>query len=296
MRRALTRPAFSVALWLVSAAVVGVACGTAPSPDGRSDPGTTTDCVSCHRAEYQAAKRPLHVGVKPTTCAVCHTSAAWSPSVFNHPWPLTGAHANAACKGCHVGDPPRYAGTGRLCIDCHRDDYQSSTYPGHAHFATTCTDCHTTTAWTPAHVPAPVHDELTGKVVSNQHGRVVVHEPSGAKAPAHQPARRPAPSVPIVQEPAAPATPSVAPAPPPQATRQHPENRFPIASGSHADIECRTCHDQGGVMGKGNTDCVQCHARSRFDRRHDGVDGYPTGSAPPNFCVQCHTRGTRSRG
>ena len=44
-------------------------------------------------------------------------------------------------------------------------------------------------------------------------------------------------------------------------------------------------------MGKGNTDCVQCHKRSRFDRKHQGVRDYPLGDAPANFCVECHTRG-----
>jgi hypothetical protein len=36
---------------------------------------------------------------------------------------------------------------------------------------------------------------------------------------------------------------------------------------------------------------VQCHERSRFDPKHEGVSGYPAAAAPLNFCVECHTRG-----
>ena len=80
---------------------------------------------------------------------------------------------------------------------------------------------------------------------------------------------------------------------PVQATKpKHPESAFPIASGHHTDIECETCHDQPGTMGKANTDCVQCHKRSKYDRKHTRITDYPAGAAPPSFCVNCHTRGT----
>ncbi len=190
----------------------------------------------------------MHVGVRPTQCGVCHTQDAWSPSVLNHPWPLTGAHAKAACEDCHAaekGKAPVYEGTSKLCVDCHRDDYDGATYPGHSKFATTCADCHSTTAFRPARKPKLAQDVA--------------------------PAREPAPRA---------------------AERLHPERRFPIKSGSHADIECRTCHSQGGAMSKADTDCVQCHARARFDRKHRNVGNYPQGDAPANFCVHCHTDGS----
>jgi hypothetical protein len=207
--------------------------------------------------EYLSAKRPVHAGVRPTACAVCHTQGAWKPSVFNHPWALEGAHASASCNECHLGQPPRYAGTSRLCFDCHRDDYARSTFSGHSSFPTTCADCHSSTAWTPARAP-------------------------GSKPTAHEPARERA-AVP------APAPQPTAPTEAPAAV--HPDDRFPISHGAHAGIGCRTCHDQGGPIGKDNTDCVQCHARAKFDRIHDGVRGYPEGTAPPNFCLRCHASG-----
>ncbi len=75
----------------------------------------------------------------------------------------------------------------------------------------------------------------------------------------------------------------------------HPEDAFPVARGDHRGISCARCHSRPGPDDRGNTDCVQCHARSRWDPVHDGVRRYPTGSAAPNFCVDCHRHGTRSR-
>jgi hypothetical protein len=109
----------------------------------------SADCIVCHLTDVQHALSPPHEGF-PDTCGSCHSSDAWSPAAFMHSWPLNGAHATLECASCHLGDPPVYAGTPTLCIGCHQDDYDSSPYPGHADFPTTCQDCHTTEAWTPA--------------------------------------------------------------------------------------------------------------------------------------------------
>lgn len=108
-----------------------------------------SDCLVCHQAELQAAVSPPHDGF-PASCGTCHSSDAWSPAAFQHQWPLTGAHETLDCGSCHLGDPPVYAGTPTLCVGCHQDDYDSSPFPGHSDFPTTCESCHTTTAWTPA--------------------------------------------------------------------------------------------------------------------------------------------------
>ena len=139
-----------VAGLLHCAALALVACGGAHPEQTAQAAGT---CASCHLPEYQRAKNPPHAGVRPTACAVCHTQQAWRPSVFDHPYPLLGAHAKARCTACHVGQPPVYAGTSKRCVGCHRDDYDRSEYPGHDRFATTCDDCHSTTAWKPARKP-----------------------------------------------------------------------------------------------------------------------------------------------
>ena len=122
------------------------ACHTGTPP---SYAGTSTDCVSCHRADYDRSTHPGH-DAYPTTCTDCHTETAWRPATFAHSWPLTGAHAGTGCASCHTGSPPVYAGTPTDCVSCHRADYDASPFPGHEHFATTCADCHSTTAFRPA--------------------------------------------------------------------------------------------------------------------------------------------------
>ena len=67
-----------------------------------------------------------------------------------HEWPLEGAHATTTCASCHTGNPPVYDGTVTECVGCHQEDYDTSPFPGHSDFATTCQDCHTTVAWRPA--------------------------------------------------------------------------------------------------------------------------------------------------
>jgi hypothetical protein len=101
--------------------------------------------------EYLHVSDPVHVDVNPTTCGVCHTEESWRPTALHHPfWALTGAHEKAKCFYCHQGTPARFPGTPKACVTCHLPEYDSSTYPGHSTFPTTCADCHTTTAFKPA--------------------------------------------------------------------------------------------------------------------------------------------------
>lgn len=191
-------------------------------------PGDTPDrCVDCHRDDFDRSTLPGHETFS-TDCAGCHGDAGWKPAAFpDHDayFPLDGAHAATTCAGCHVsGYEPGTLPTD--CVGCHQADYDASPYPGHADFPTTCADCHTTSAWTPA---------------------------SGGT---------------------------------------HPEGAFPIESGAHEGVECLDCHDTDlGPMGAGNTRCVGCHRRSKEDERHHEVRNYPSGDAPVNFCLDCHPDG-----
>lgn len=219
-------------------------------------------CVGCHRAEYQRAHRPGRPNAPPDTCAVCHSQRAWRPPVAQHRYPLTGAHERARCAACHRGPSPDYESTPRTCVGCHRDDFARG-HGGDDDAPRTCADCHKTGAWSPAR------------------GR-----DDDAPAPA------PAPVPPA--QPARPVTRPSGPAPSP-GEREHPEARFPIARGNHAGIRCAECHTRAGANGRGNTDCVRCHPRSRYDELHAGVGRYAQRASAPNFCVTCHGRGTRSR-
>jgi hypothetical protein len=136
-RRAPVRFAAVFAALLASAC--GDASGAAPS---------STGCDTCHMTDFHAA--PKHVGQKPTKCAVCHESYAWHPQRVDHPfYPIDGAHAKAACFGCHTGNPPLFGGTPKECVGCHRADYDRSRFPGHSSFPLTCEKCHSVSAWKP---------------------------------------------------------------------------------------------------------------------------------------------------
>lgn len=119
---------------------------------------TPTTCVGCHQPNYAATTSPQHVlsgGAISTDCATCHNDLGWTPSTFTHStWPLAGAHAPpTACARCHADrTPATYAGTPTGCFSCHGDDRTrgDGLHMGHSTYATTCGDCHTTTAWTPA--------------------------------------------------------------------------------------------------------------------------------------------------
>lgn len=116
--------------------------------------GKATTCVSCHRANYNAAVTPNHVAAGySTACETCHTTTSWTGALVNHDatgFPLTGAHRTASCQQCH-GDGV-YNGKATTCVSCHQADYNAATNPNHisAAFPVTCQTCHTTTGWSGA--------------------------------------------------------------------------------------------------------------------------------------------------
>ena len=114
--------------------------------------GLTTDCYTCHTAQFTSATTPVaHTGF-PTACATCHTTnPGWTPSTFNHnnsTFPLTGAHPAVACVQCHVNNV--YVGLPVTCYGCHQQLFATANAPPHTGFSTDCTTCHTTAAWQPA--------------------------------------------------------------------------------------------------------------------------------------------------
>ncbi|MCA9750925.1 MAG: hypothetical protein KC591_01945, partial [Gemmatimonadetes bacterium] len=132
--------------------------------------GTPMDCFACHSGDYNSATDPNHVQSGfPTTCADCHTTTAWTPASFDHNttgFPLTGRHTTVQCTQCHVGG--QYSGTPTDCYACHQTDYNGTNNPNHAAagFPTSCTDCHTTSGWTPADWD---HDSQYFPIYSGKH-------------------------------------------------------------------------------------------------------------------------------
>ncbi len=185
---------------VVSIGIAGLT-GACSSPDAtlakpEADPQA---CASCHMDEFSRVRNPVHVGAKPTTCCVCHTQDDWHPSVLNHSWPLTGAHAKAdACFECHKGEPAVFRGTPKLCFGCHAADYQRG--PGHVanHFPTTCEGCHSSNAWKPILVSAKLPPKTPPAQTSSESSA----EPNAAKKSPKPSKPSPHPSASIAAPPA----------------------------------------------------------------------------------------------
>jgi hypothetical protein len=110
-----------------------------------------TNCVACHLRDFNNAKNPDHIKSGfPQMCELCHTTTAWSPSIFDHnktAFPLTGAHVTVPCGNCHVNN--NYKNLPTDCYSCHKADYENANNPNHiaAGFPTTCQTCHDTNSW-----------------------------------------------------------------------------------------------------------------------------------------------------
>ena len=134
----------------------------------------SSDCYSCHQADYLSTESPNHKQADISTdCKTCHTTnPGWTPADFpasQHSFfPLTGVHNISTCTECHVTDS--YSDASSECISCHRDDYEQTTNPNHqsAGFNTECTSCHgTTSGWTPAKFTD--HDSQFFPIYSGKH-------------------------------------------------------------------------------------------------------------------------------
>jgi hypothetical protein len=119
-------------------------CHTAANPK----PGSA--CASCHLRDYQSARNPSHIALNfSQNCALCHTTAAWSPATFDHNsvgFPLTGGHAHLQCTQCHTSN--NFNLTTTACVSCHLNDFKHAVSPvNHAGFPTNCEQCHDTVSW-----------------------------------------------------------------------------------------------------------------------------------------------------
>lgn len=128
-------------------------------------------CAACHENPHGTQFQPE---MAQGGCAHCHETSSWSQTRVSHTtWPLTGAHARAACEGCHAPSAaeraaghtePRYRGVPRDCEGCHDDVHAGQ-------FRTSeplrgCADCHTTSAFA---LPDWDHAGMTGFVLDGRH-------------------------------------------------------------------------------------------------------------------------------
>lgn len=114
----------------------------------------SSECISCHREDYNEAQSPNHKQLGfSTDCALCHTTnPGWAPARYdNHDqdfFPIySGNHRGVwnSCTECHT-NPNNYSQFS--CIDCHEhndpndladehDDVRGYQYQSQA-----CFDCH----------------------------------------------------------------------------------------------------------------------------------------------------------
>ena len=97
---------------------------------------TQTNCSACHKDGH-------HQGSLGSNCDRCHTPNGWQLWRFDHNrdtrFPLTGAHKEITCSGCHVPNSKGKVTAPKTCFACHAAD--------DAHrgaFGRACEKCHST--------------------------------------------------------------------------------------------------------------------------------------------------------
>jgi hypothetical protein len=131
----------------------------------------STDCYSCHAADYKSASSPNHVTARfSITCEQCHSTDNWIGAKFDHSaagFPLTGGHAMPPrqCADCHINN--NYNLTSTACVTCHLKDFRGTINPNHvtANFSQTCQQCHNTTSW----LNAAFNHNTTGFSLTGMH-------------------------------------------------------------------------------------------------------------------------------
>ncbi len=256
--------------------------------------GLSTECTSCHLADFQKATNPSHTALNfPTSCQTCHSMDSWLGAKFDHlkftGYALTGAHATLDCIACHVGG--KYQGTPTDCYSCHIKDFTGSKNPPHvqAGIPTTCATCHTTVAWQPAtfdhskttfpltgaHVSVPCSScHINGNFVSTPTDCFACHvkDYNGTTNPNHSQAEIPTTCA------VCHSTTAWQPA-----TFDHNKTTFPL-TGAHVSVPCSSCHINNNYTSI-PSDCYSCHTKD-----YNGTTNPPHASTGiPTTCAVCHS-------
>ncbi len=114
---------------------------------------TPSDCISCHKTDYQSAVNPNHQSANfSQNCIECHTTDPdWMPATFaQHDaefFPIySGGHKGAwnKCADCHT-NPSNFAEY--TCVTCHvnpETNNQHSGVNGYSYNSPACLACHPT--------------------------------------------------------------------------------------------------------------------------------------------------------
>ncbi len=261
--------------------------------------GLPRDCFGCHEDAFRAVQSPDHVsGGFSHNCLDCHNESRWSPADFDHnntAFPLTGAHLSLQCESCHING--QYQNLPSDCWSCHEANFTGTTDPNHVqnNFSHDCTQCHNTSAWTPAQFDHANTDfPLTGAHTSLNcvecHSQGYTNTPTECVAchqssynnttdPNHQAAQFPTTCEDCHN------TTTWKPA-----DWDHDGQYFPIYSGKHKgewDV-CADCHVN--TANYAQFECINCHEhnRTKMDDKHKDVSGY---SYDSQACYNCHPNG-----
>lgn len=206
------------------------------------------DCASCHRSPHQ--------GRLSRDCGGCHVPRTWESAraVVMHArtrLPLTGAHLLADCTQCHRRTGERQWTSPPVdCVACHEAEVRNArVHPDHL--------------GRDGGAPFPrdcaiCHRTSTWSPAFVQLDIAPIHSPLAARDAI---ARGEAP-------------------------RDH-ELRFPIRTGAHRGLDCRTCHARPAVPR--DVRCTGCHAHAgaALARDHAG-QAVPTAATA---CLSCHPGG-----
>ncbi|MBZ5654257.1 MAG: hypothetical protein LAO56_03155 [Acidobacteriia bacterium] len=121
----------------------------------------STECLSCHRADFNKTTNPRHTAAAffaTQSCEGCHSTDSWLNAKFDHSvtgFVLTGMHATTACADCHKNNNYNLTAANTACTFCHQNDYNGTTNPNHLQQSqyfppANCQNCHTTVGWSPA--------------------------------------------------------------------------------------------------------------------------------------------------
>lgn len=258
-----------------------------------SETRTKTECVNCHA--------DIHSQTTGNYCNRCHSPNSWIvnniTSIHQQSrFPLLGVHTITECQKCHQSESlHRYNVSGTECMDCHRENYMSTTKPNHitSSFSTECTQCHYVYAssWAGAsfnHSFFPLtsgHANLQCSTCHKNNGYgntspecVSCHlsDYNRASNPVHTSKCYPKTcaschSTKIGWSP----------------VNFNHDQYFPINSGDHNGIACNRCHTDPNNCN--SFSCINCHGSpSRMTSEHDEVRSFSYNS---NACYNCHPKG-----
>lgn len=254
------------------------------------------ECAYCHV--------DVHRGRLSANCAECHDTESFAgrfglEAHARTNFPLTGAHGQIACEGCHTDDRAgAFTSLDATCTACHGDAYQATAFPDHAALAypTDCRACHGTLSWRGAQFD---HAAAGGIELVGAHARLPC-------ASCHLPPDHSVPQAPSGPEDCVschradydrehagtgyPTTCTMCHGPDRwDATAiDHDAAFFPIFSGKHAGRwrSCQECHTD--PQGFATFTCLTCHTQAKTDEHHKEEPGYAYESTR---CLACHPRG-----